>query len=153
MVASTEPTHEFRGQCCRPVKELLSRIGGKWTVLVVTRLADGPRRFSDLKREIDEISQKMLTATLRDLERDGFVMRTVTPSIPPRVDYELTELGLDLMVPLEALGAWAVRNQHRVDAARERYGADSAPPAAEPVRDAGAVRRTSLDPAERRPAV
>ena len=121
MVKSKEPAYEFRGQCCRPVKELLSRIGGKWTVLVVTRLADGPRRFSDLKREIDDISQKMLTATLRDLERDGFVRRTVTPSIPPRVDYELTELGTDLLTPLEALGAWAVRNQFRVDEARARF--------------------------------
>lgn len=116
-----EPEFTFRGNCCRPVKDLLSRIGGKWTVLVVTRLADGPRRFSDLKREIEDISQKMLTATLRDLERDGFVRRTVTPSIPPRVDYELTELGSDLLAPLEALGAWAVRNQHRVENARAHY--------------------------------
>ncbi len=116
-----EPEFTFRGTCCRPVKELLSRIGGKWTVLVVTRLADRPRRFSDLKREIEDISQKMLTSTLRDLERDGFVRRTVTPSIPPRVDYELTELGSDLLAPLEALGAWAVRNQQRVENARARY--------------------------------
>ena len=122
MGAPKEPEYEFRGTCCRPVKELLSRIGGKWTVLIVTRLADGPRRFSDLKREIEDISQKMLTSTLRELERDGFVKRTVTPSIPPRVDYELTDLGFDLLNPLEALGAWAVRNQFRVDAARARFG-------------------------------
>jgi len=108
---------------CRHVKQLLNRIGGKWTVLIVTRLSRGPMRFSELKRDISEISQKMLTSTLRDLEEDGFVRRAVTPSIPPRVDYELTDLGHDLLGPLDALGAWAVKNKDRVEEARERYRA------------------------------
>jgi DNA-binding HxlR family transcriptional regulator len=108
---------------CRPVKEVLSRISGKWTVLIVNRLSSGPMRFSELKRDIGDISQKMLTSTLRDLEYDGFVRRTVTPSIPPRVDYELTELGLDLLEPLDALGQWAIANRDRVEAARQRCAA------------------------------
>lgn len=108
---------------CRHVKQLLTRIGGKWTVLIVTRLSGGPMRFSELKRDISDISQKMLTSTLRDLEEDGFVRRAVTPSIPPRVDYELTDLGRDLLVPLDILGTWAVKNKQRVEAARERYRA------------------------------
>ncbi len=103
------------------LSDLLERIGGKWAILVIRQLNHGAHRFSELKRSIDGISQKMLTATLRDLERDGFVSRTVTPSIPPRVDYELTQLGLDLRVPLAALANWAVANQERVHAARERF--------------------------------
>jgi DNA-binding HxlR family transcriptional regulator len=103
------------------LSDLLERIGGKWAVLVIRQLNHGPHRFSELKRSIEGISQKMLTATLRDLERDGFISRTVTPSIPPRVDYELTELGLDLRVPLHALATWAVENRERVHAARERF--------------------------------
>lgn len=108
---------------CRHVKELLVRIGGKWTVLIVTRLSPGPMRFSELKRDIGDISQKMLTSTLRDLEQDGFVRRIVTPVVPPRVDYELTDLGRELLVPLDTLGSWAVRNKHRVEEARERFRA------------------------------
>lgn len=110
---------------CRSVKELLARIAGKWTVIIVTRLSNGPMRFSELKRDIGDISQKMLTSTLRDLEHDGFVRRAVTPTIPPRVDYELTDLGRDLLAPLDTLGAWAVNNQHRVAAARARFKAQS----------------------------
>ena len=106
---------------CRPVGEILARIGDKWSVLVVTRLGSGTKRFSELRRELHGISQKMLTTTLRGLERDGFVTRTVTPSIPPRVDYELTELGRDLLVPVRALGTWAVRNQEKVEKARRSY--------------------------------
>ena len=78
---------------CRTISTLLSRIGDKWTVLVVTTLGEGPRRFNELRREIPSVSQRMLTLTLRNLERDGLVSRTVTPSIPPRVDYALTEMG------------------------------------------------------------
>jgi DNA-binding HxlR family transcriptional regulator len=106
---------------CRPVGEILHQIGGKWTVLIINKLSDGPLRFGEIKREIGGISQKVLTATLRDLEMDGFVTRTVTPSIPPRVDYELTELGRDLQGPLQALGAWALDNRPKVIAARMRY--------------------------------
>lgn len=106
---------------CRPVSEILNQIGGKWTVLIINLLSEGPMRFSAIKRMIGGISQKVLTATLRDLEMDGFVTRTVTPSIPPRVDYELTELGYDLQQPLKALGAWAVDNRAKVLEARGRY--------------------------------
>jgi DNA-binding HxlR family transcriptional regulator len=117
---------------CRPVSEILNQIGGKWTVLIINLLSNGPLRFSAIKRMIGGISQKVLTATLRDLEMDGFVTRTVTPSIPPRVDYELTELGRDLQKPLEVLGAWAVNNRPKVLEARGRYFAEH--PAAMPVR-------------------
>ena len=92
---------------CRKVAPILARIGDKWSVLIVMTLSQGGRRFSELKREIDGISQRMLTLSLRGLERDGLISRTVTPNIPPRVDYELTDLGRSLCVPVLALGAWA----------------------------------------------
>lgn len=104
-----------------PVSDVLGQIAGKWTILIVGALSAGPRRFSDLKREISGISQKMLTATLRDLEKDGFVTRTVTPSIPPRVDYELTDMGRELREPLRLIGNWALANRHRVEAARQLF--------------------------------
>ena len=110
---------------CRPVGEILDQIGGKWTVLIINRLGHGPLRFSQIKRELYGISQKMLTATLRDLERDGFVRRTVTPTIPPRVDYELTDLGRELHGPLAVLGDWAVRNRDRVLHARAEFEAQN----------------------------
>lgn len=117
---------------CRPVGEILNQIGGKWTVLIINRLSKGAMRFSELKRDIGGISQKMLTATLRELEMDGYVERTVTPTIPPRVDYELTELGRDLQGPLAILGDWAVNNRPRVLDARRRYMREH--PEAMPVR-------------------
>lgn len=104
-----------------PMAEVLSRISSKWTIFVVMNLSEGPRRFSDLKRTIAGISQKMLTVTLRDLEKDGFVTRTVTPTIPPRVDYELTAMGQELREPLRTIGDWAEANRARVEAARSRY--------------------------------
>lgn len=100
---------------------MLSRIGDKWTVLVVELLDGGPMRFNELRRRIGNISQKMLTTTLRNLERDGFVTRTVFPTIPPRVDYELTGLGRELRVPVKALGHWARANIDRIQEARERF--------------------------------
>lgn len=106
---------------CRPVGEILSQIGSKWTVLIINLLSDGPLRFSGIKRQIGGISQKVLTSTLRELEMDGFVTRTVTPSIPPRVDYELTALGHDLQGPLKVLGQWAIENRPRVLEARHQY--------------------------------
>lgn len=106
---------------CRSVNEILARVGDKWSVLVVSLLGDGSLRFSELRRLIGGISQKMLTTTLRGLERDGFVTRTVTPTIPPKVDYELTALGRDLLVPVKALGEWAKRNRARVETARARF--------------------------------
>jgi DNA-binding HxlR family transcriptional regulator len=106
---------------CRTVSETLSRMGDKWSVLVIVNLGDGPRRFSELRRTIGGISQKMLTTTLRGLERDGYLTRTVTPSIPPRVDYALTDLGRELLGPIRALEAFARRNQPRIAAARSAF--------------------------------
>src|SRR3569833_4569907 len=96
---------------CRAVSEVLARVGDKWTVLVVSTLGDGPKRFNELRRALGSISQRMLTLTLRALERDGLVSRTVFPSIPPRVDYELTKLGRSLLVPVNNLSAWARANR------------------------------------------
>ena len=116
-----KPTHLHPPGRCRMIDEVLSLIGDKWTIYVVVMLGQGKRRFSELKREVDGISQKMLTVTLRGLERDGYVTRTVFPTIPPRVDYELTDLGRDLLVPVRALGDWANRHEARVVDARIRY--------------------------------
>jgi DNA-binding HxlR family transcriptional regulator len=88
---------------CRTISEVLSRVGDKWTVLVVDTLGDGPKRFNELRRALGSISQRMLTLTLRGLERDGLVTRTVFPTIPPRVDYELTKLGRSLREPVNQL--------------------------------------------------
>jgi DNA-binding HxlR family transcriptional regulator len=95
---------------CQGVSQILARVGDKWTVLIIMLLADGPRRFNELKRMIGGISQRMLTLTLRGLERDGLVTRTMFPTIPPKVDYELTELGHSLKGPVAALGSWAFAN-------------------------------------------
>jgi DNA-binding HxlR family transcriptional regulator len=113
--------HPHNTEDCRAVSEILQRVGDKWTVLVVGKLGGGPLRFNELRAAVGGISQKMLTTTLRGLERDGFVTRTVFPTIPPRVDYELTELGHELLIPVGALGAWARKNTERVQAARERF--------------------------------
>ena len=109
---------------CRAVSEVLNRVGDKWSVLIVVTLAEGSKRFNELRREIPSISQRMLTLTLRGLERDGLVTRTVTPSIPPRVDYELTELGRSLQKPVEALANWAIENIEAVYAAQTRFDSD-----------------------------
>ena len=106
---------------CRTISTLLSRIGDKWTVLVVQTLGEGPKRFNQLRREIPSVSQRMLTLTLRNLERDGLVSRTVTPSIPPRVDYELTELGYSLQKPICGLATWAMDNVEAIHAAQARF--------------------------------
>lgn len=106
---------------CRVIGTVLARIGDKWSILVVMTLTGGPRRFNELKRTIGGISQRMLTFTLRGLERDGLVSRTVTPTIPPRVDYELTALGRSLQAPAQALGAWAFANLPAIQEARESF--------------------------------
>ena len=106
---------------CRAISDVLARVGDKWSVLVVTRLGPGPMRFNELRRAIGGISQRMLTLTLRGLERDGLVTRTVFPTIPPRVDYALTPLGRDLLEPVSALGEWATRNQAKIARAREKF--------------------------------
>jgi DNA-binding HxlR family transcriptional regulator len=106
---------------CRAVSEVLSRVGDKWTVLVVSTLGDGPKRFNEVRRALGSISQRMLTLTVRGLERDGLVTRTVFPTNPPRVDYELTDLGRSLLDPVSALGAWARHNRLAIQDARQRF--------------------------------
>jgi DNA-binding HxlR family transcriptional regulator len=106
---------------CRAVSEVLARVGDKWTVLVVSLLGDGPKRFNEIRRGLGSISQRMLTLTLRALERDGLVTRTVYPTIPPRVDYELTKLGHSLLEPVSGLGLWARQNRAAIEAARRRF--------------------------------
>jgi DNA-binding HxlR family transcriptional regulator len=106
---------------CRAVSEVLSRVGDKWTVLVVSALGEGPKRFNELRKALGSISQRMLTLTLRGLERDGLVTRTVFPTIPPRVDYELTSLGRSLLAPVSELGLWARRNRATIAEARRRF--------------------------------
>ena len=111
---------------CRTVSEVLARVGDKWTVLVVTVLGGGPKRFNELRRSLGSISQRMLTLTLRGLERDGLVTRTVFPTVPPRVDYELTALGRSLLVPVSSLGNWARQHRDSIQQARRRFdGADA----------------------------
>jgi DNA-binding HxlR family transcriptional regulator len=116
-------------------------------VLVVSRLGNGPLRFNELRRAIGGISQRMLTLTLRGLERDGLVTRTVFPTIPPRVDYELTSLGRDLLVPVSALGEWAIRNQSKIARAREQFDGLAKKPA---VGSRSEARQSGLVQAARR---
>lgn len=108
---------------CRAISEVLSRVGDKWTVLVVSVLGSGPKRFNELRKGLGSISQRMLTLTLRALERDGLVTRTVYPTIPPRVDYELTKLGCSLLDPVNALSAWARKNRPAMEDARRKFDA------------------------------
>jgi len=115
------PPNAHLGSDCRGVATVLSRVGDKWSVLVIMLLGDRPRRFNELKRMIGGISQRMLTLTLRGLERDGLVIRTVFPTVPPRVDYELTDLGRGLSQPVRALGEWAHRHQPDIETARQNF--------------------------------
>ena len=108
---------------CRNVAPVLNRVGDKWSMLIVMILSDGPRRFNELKRLVDGISQRMLTLSLRGLERDGLVTRKVTPSIPPRVDYALSELGQSLREPVGALGEWAIAHIACIRAAQAAFDA------------------------------
>jgi DNA-binding HxlR family transcriptional regulator len=110
---------------CRAVSAVLGRIGDKWSVLIVSRLGNGPMRFNELKRSIGGISQRMLTLTLRGLERDGLITRTVFPIVPPRVDYELTALGRSLLAPVSALADWALKNRQRIEDARTKFDGKS----------------------------
>lgn len=117
------PTDTHDTEICQRISELLSRIGDKWTLLIVRALGQGPKRFSALKRELGSISQKMLTRTLRNLERDGFVDRKVTPTAPPQVEYALTPMGMDLFRPIAALAEWTFAHADAIDAARVAYDA------------------------------
>src|SRR5260221_359919 len=111
------PLHED----CHKVSRILARIGEKWSMLVVMLLRDGPRRFNDIKRSTTGISQQMLTRTLRGLERDGLVTRTIFPTSPPQVEYNLTGLGRSMSEPVLAFGRWVQEHLGEIDAARDRF--------------------------------
>jgi len=119
------PAHDAGG--CQATRGILDRIGDKWSLYIIATLAHGTRRFNELKRGIDGISQRMLTLTLRGLERDGLVTRTMYATIPPRVDYELTELGRTLLGPVMALVNWANDNQFVIAEAQKRFDDASEP--------------------------
>lgn len=106
---------------CLAVREVLNRIGDKWSVQIVGALGEGALRFSELRRAIEGISQRMLTLTLRGLERDGLIERTVFPEIPPRVEYELTRLGKTLLEPIQQLAEWAGDNRLAIQGARDKF--------------------------------
>lgn len=108
---------------CALIRRILARVTDKWTVLIIRVLGDGPRRFNALRREVGEISQKVLASALRDLEENGLVSRTVTPATPPQVEYALTDLGRDFLGPLLGLAEWVLENAPRIDAARSAYAA------------------------------
>lgn len=125
MVTTGEKGHEgvkYDPNIC-PVRHVLDEVGDKWSILVLTALNDGTLRFTELRRTIPDVSQKMLTQTLRKLERDGYLDREVTPSIPPKVAYTLTDLGLSLVVQLGPLAAWALEHRASVAKARAEYDA------------------------------
>ena len=118
---SVLPPNAHLDSDCRGVASILVRVGDKWSVFVIMLLGDGPRRFNEIKRMVGGISQRMLTLTLRGLERDGLVTRTVFPTVPPRVDYELTDLGRGLWKPVEALGKWSHDHRVEIEAARQKF--------------------------------
>jgi DNA-binding HxlR family transcriptional regulator len=117
----TDNPHPHANPDCRAVSELLSRVGDKWTVLIVKALVARPRRFNELKREIGGISQQMLTRTLRTLERDGMIARTVHPTVPPSVEYALTDLGHSLAGPVLALADWTFAHLPQIHANRAAF--------------------------------
>jgi DNA-binding HxlR family transcriptional regulator len=117
------PSHNHVSGKCLAVREVLNRVGDKWSVLIVALLGDSKKRFSVLRRSVDGISQRMLTLTLKGLERDGLITRTQYPTIPPRVEYELTKLGQSLLKPIRQLGDWAAQNRERIQIARDQYDA------------------------------
>jgi DNA-binding HxlR family transcriptional regulator len=134
--------HPHVTEDCRAVSGVLARIGDKWSVLIVSRLGKGRMRFNELKREIGGISERMLTLTLRNLQRDGLVTRTVFPTVPPRVDYELTPLGRSLLVPVSALGDWALNNRGRIEEAQARFDRGCAEAGKKPLHLARQSQRT-----------
>jgi DNA-binding HxlR family transcriptional regulator len=117
------PDNQKETANCVLIGRMLARITDKWTVLVVRVLGRGPLRFNALRREVGEISQKVLASTLRDLEENGFVSRTVTPVTPPQVEYALTDLGREFLCPVRSLAAWVLENAPRINLARSTYAA------------------------------
>ena len=113
--------HEADPEVCGAISDMLARIGDKWSLLIVSTLGDGPLRFNELRRHIADISQKMLSSTLKVLERDGLIERTVLASVPPQVKYTLTDLGRELLQPVSALAEWTATNTPRIMAARAEY--------------------------------
>ncbi|MDH4985282.1 helix-turn-helix domain-containing protein [Aminobacter anthyllidis] len=119
------PGFEADGRNTCPIREVLDRVGDTWSILVIINLQEQSVRFNALKRSIEGISQRMLTVTLRSLERDGLVTRTVRPTTPPEVEYALTELGQSIAVPIASLGSWAASNRDRMRQAREAFDLDA----------------------------
>lgn len=115
------PANNYVTDVCPAVSAVLSRIGDKWSVLIVMGLSGGPRRFNEIKRDVAGISQRMLTLTLRGLERDGLVARKVFDTVPPKVEYSLTDLGRSLQGPVMALGEWALANRAEIHAAQQVF--------------------------------
>ena len=115
------PPNAHLASDCRGVASVLARVGDKWSVFVIMLLGNGPRRFNEIKRMVGGISQRMLTLTLRGLERDGLVTRTIIPSSPPQVEYALSELGRSLSEPVLSLGRWACANIDKIDAAQQQF--------------------------------
>jgi DNA-binding HxlR family transcriptional regulator len=119
LVTSKEPIVVEVEQC--PIRGILDRIGDKWSFLLILKLAQRPHRFGELRREVDDISQRMLTQTLRNLQRDGLISRTVFPTTPPSVEYRLTDLGRSLLEPMRSLVTWADLHQSAIQAARMQF--------------------------------
>jgi DNA-binding HxlR family transcriptional regulator len=117
---------DVSGSRCLATRDVLNRVGDKWSVLIIALLGEGRYRFSEVRRAIEGISQRMLTLTLRGLERDGLITRTVHPTIPPRVEYDLTSLGRTLLEPINALADWAEKNRAAIQASRDRFDAAAA---------------------------
>ena len=126
-VKTLEADEETKAEC-RALAQVLDRIGDKWTVMVVGVLSGGPQRFSTILRTINGVSHRMLTLTLRGLERDGLVTRTLYPTIPPKVEYELTKLGSSLIEPLRMLSAWGRKHLPAIEKARARFDAQAGAP-------------------------
>jgi DNA-binding HxlR family transcriptional regulator len=124
--ASLDHRAAERARCVRLIRESLSVLSSKWAVGVLLALGEGPRRYHEILAELDPISEKVLTQTLRGMERDGLITRHVHAEVPPRVEYELTSLGVTLGGPMKSLGTWALHNGSRVASARERYDARAA---------------------------
>lgn len=118
---------EHAPETCKPVGEILSLVGDKWTVMLLGALGDRLMRFGELHRAIDGISQRMLTVTVRNLERDGLLIRTIYPTIPPRVEYELSDLGRSLKDVLAPFGAWVAANQAIIEASRRQFDEKAQP--------------------------
>lgn len=122
MVDTRTTTREQVGtEVCGTIADLLARVGDKWSLLIVTTLGAGPLRFNELRRRIGGISQKMLSSTLKVLERDGLISRSVIATVPPQVEYALTELGQELLQPVSALAEWTSANTPRIMAARAEF--------------------------------